>query len=128
MRVRNLKPLTLFLFFWHVKESPSNRIALKTDVIRSENILFSGASVHHSARNFTGWDSEGVNLSTSEVGLFTTVSRVVSRCMQGICRVWPGRREFSGIYRVVWFKQEFIPRQNTNTSEWSLAHQQACGL
>ena len=27
-----------------------------------ENILFAGASVHLSARNFTGWGSEGVNV------------------------------------------------------------------
>ena len=46
-----------------MKESPSKTIALKIDVIGPEKILFAGASMLHSAWNFTDWSSEGVNCS-----------------------------------------------------------------
>ena len=53
--------LLLFLH-WDVKGVSSKHTALKVDVIGPQNILFAGASVHLSARNFTGWGSEGVNV------------------------------------------------------------------
>ena len=55
MKLRNLKPLSLSVYFflhWLVEGLSSNRIALKVDVIGPELILFAGASVHLSARKF----------------------------------------------------------------------------
>jgi len=47
--------LFCFLFSaWHVKGFSSKCIALKIDVTGPENGLFAGATVNHSARNFTG--------------------------------------------------------------------------
>ena len=61
--MRNLKPLSrpVFLSLWHVKGLLSKRTALKADVTGPENRLFAVASLHHPARNFTCWGSEGVN-------------------------------------------------------------------
>ena len=56
IKVRNFKPLTFFFFFfflhWQVKGFLSKCTALKIDVIRPENILFAGSSVHLLARTF----------------------------------------------------------------------------
>jgi len=40
-------------------------------VIGPENILFAGVSVQLSARNFTGWGSEGVNMDAVHVQFCT---------------------------------------------------------
>ena len=45
-----------------MRGSASKRIELKIDVIEQENVLFAGASVHHSARKLYRLGHEGVNL------------------------------------------------------------------
>ena len=44
----------------YVKGFSSKHIALKVDVTGAESILFAGASVHLSARSFTGWAVKGL--------------------------------------------------------------------
>ena len=47
----------------YVKGFSSKHIALKVDVTGAESILFAGASVHLSARSFTGWAVKGLKKS-----------------------------------------------------------------
>ena len=51
-KFETLKLFCLLFSHCYVKQFSSKRIAFEIDVIRPENILFAGVSVHPSARNF----------------------------------------------------------------------------
>ena len=73
--MHNLKPFSLSVFFFALaceKTFIKRYIALNGDLIGPENILFAGASMHFSARNFTDWGSEWVNQFVLYIVLFRT--------------------------------------------------------
>ena len=60
MKLEILKPFDFLFSHWYVKGFLSKRVALKTDAIGPENILFAVTFVHKSARKFYGlWQWRG---------------------------------------------------------------------
>ena len=64
MKVGNLKPISIYVFFlhWHVKVFSSKHAALKVDVLRDHKVYCLRAQLcSFQPGNFTGGGSEGVN-------------------------------------------------------------------